>query len=194
MSPTTRRIGVLAAWSGLLAAQGSVVAAYLGLGTWWHWLLHQLIGWGIGLGTAAVIGAWTRYRVPALPALLSGQLLSIVPDLQFRLARMPHEPSMDLWLGHISIHTGPSPVLVALGAVLLGGWAWIAMSYDRRPVATGLGGGALVLVLAACLLARPVPSTLADYPVDTAPLGSGSLELTTPEGEMLLAERSFGPV
>jgi hypothetical protein len=108
--------------------------------------------------------------VPAVVALLVGQLLSIVPDLQFRYARMPHEPSMDLWLGHISLHTGPSPVLVSLGALLLGGWGWIAAAYDRRAAAAALGAGALVLVTVACLQARPIPDRLADYPTDTAPL------------------------
>ena len=165
-----RRFAVLAAWAGLAALQYGLVMAYLGLGTWWHWLLHQLVGWGLGLATAALVAATTRHRVPALPALLIGQLLSVVPDLQFRLARMPHEPSMDLWLGHISIHTGPSPVLVALAALLVGGWAWVAGAYDRRAVAGALGGAALVLVAGACLLARPVPSTLADYPLETPPL------------------------
>lgn len=58
---------------------------------------------------------FTRYRIPAVVALVAGQLASIVPDLQFRYQRMPHMRSMDVWLGHISIHTGPSPVLVALG-------------------------------------------------------------------------------
>lgn len=162
-----RRAAVLTAWAGLAALQYGLVTAYLGLGTWWHWLLHQLVGWGLGLAVAALAAATTRYRVPALPALLVGQLLSVVPDLQFRFARMPHKPSMDLWLGHISIHTGPSPVLVALGALLVGGWAWVAGAYDRRAVAGALGTAALVLVAGACLLARPVPSTLADYPLDT---------------------------
>ncbi len=165
-----RRAAVLAAWAGLAALQYGIAMAYLGLGTWWHWLVHQLVGWGLGLATAGVVAATTRYRVPALPALLVGQLLSIVPDLQFRYARMPHEPSMDLWLGHISIHTGPSPVLVALAALLVGGVAWVAGAYERRAVAGSLGCVALVLVVGACLLARPVPSTLADYPLDTAPL------------------------
>lgn len=165
-----RRAAVLAAWAGLAALQYGLATAYLGLGTWWHWLLHQLTGWGLGLATAGLVAATTRYRVPALAALLAGQLLSIVPDLQFRYARMPHEPTMDLWLGHISIHTGPSPVLVALAALLVGGCAWVAGAYDRRRVAGLLGVTALVLVAGACLLARPVPGTLADYPLDTAPL------------------------
>jgi hypothetical protein len=85
---------------------------------------------------------------------------------------MPHEPTMDLWLGHISIHTGPSPVLVALGAVLLGGWAWIASSYDRRRLAVGFGLASLALVAGACLAAREVPERLADYPLDTPPLAA----------------------
>jgi hypothetical protein len=165
-----RRFAVLAAWAGLTVLQLGVATAYVSLGTWWHWLLHQLVGWGVGLGAAALVTAATGRSVPAVVALLVGQLLSIVPDLQFRYARMPHEPSMDLWLGHISLHTGPSPVLVALGALLLGGWGWIAGAYDRRLPAAALGAGALVLVTVACLLSRPVPAQLVDYPTDTEPL------------------------
>ena len=117
-----RRLAVLAAWAGLLVLEVGVAVSYLGLGTWWHYLLHQLVGWGVGLSTAALVATVSRWRVPAVVALVAGQLVSIVPDLQFRYARMPHEPAMDVWLGHISLHTGPSPVLVALGALLLGGW------------------------------------------------------------------------
>jgi len=168
-----RRCGRGAALVGLLAAEIAVAVAYLGFGTWWHWLLHQYVGWGVGLSTAALVGAFTRYRIPVTVALLAGQVLSIVPDLQFRYARMPHEPSMDLWLGHISIHTGPSPVLVALGALLLGGWAWIATAYGRRGPAVGLAVGGLVLVTIACLLARDVPTRLQDYPLDTPRVVTG---------------------
>lgn len=164
---TVRRFGRLAAWAGLLAAQGLIVRTYVDFGTWWHWLLHVQIGWGLGLATAALIGAFTRYRVPALAALLAGQLVSIIPDLQFRFLRMPHEASMDVYLGHISIHTGPSPVLVALGSLLLGGWAWTATAYDRRRLGAALGLGSLALVLGACLLADDVPTRLADFPLDT---------------------------
>ena len=174
MSERARRYGRWAAWAGLLAVELSVAVAYLGFGTWWHWLLHQYVGWGVGLSTAALVGAFTRYRIPVVVALLGGQLLSIVPDLQFRYARMPHEPSMDLWLGHISIHTGPSPVLVALSALLLGGWAWIATAYGRRGPAVGLAVGGLVLVAVACLLARDVPTRLQDFPLDTPRVVTGN--------------------
>ena len=163
-----RRLGALAAWAGLVSLELVVALTYQSYGTWWHWLLHQQVGWGLGLGAAALIAATTGRRVPAALALVGGQLLSIVPDLMFRYARMPHEPSMDLWLGHISIHTGPSPVLVALGSLLLGGWAYAGAATGHRVIGTGLAAGALVLVTVACLLARPVPATLEDYPVDTA--------------------------
>jgi hypothetical protein len=165
-----RRVSVLAAWAGLVALQVLVARTYVGFGTWWHWLLHQQVGWGVGLATAALAAAVTRWRVPAVVALLTGQLASIVPDLLFRFARMPHEPSMDVWLGHIAIHTGPSPVLVALGSLLLGGWAHIAATVGRRRLAVPLAVVALALVVVACVLARPLPPTLADHPRDSAPV------------------------
>ena len=165
-----RRVAVLAAWAGLVALQVVVARTYVGFGTWWHWLLHTQVGWGVGLATAALVAAVSRWRVPAVVALLAGQLASIVPDLQFRFARMPHEPSMDVWLGHIAIHTGPSPVLVALGSLLLGGWAHIAATVGRRRLAVPLALVALALVVVACVLARPLPTTLADYPSDSAPV------------------------
>lgn len=166
---TPARAARLAAWAGLAALQYGVAVAYLSRGTWWHYLLHQFVGWGAGLALAAVVAAFTRYRIPAVVALVVGQLLSIVPDLQFRYQRMPHEASMDVWLGHISIHTGPFPLLVALGCLLLGGWAFVAVSYGRRHLGAGLALGATALVVTACLLATPVPTSLAEFPADSAP-------------------------
>jgi len=168
-----RRLLALASWAGLLSLELVVALTYDRYGTWWHWLLHQQVGWGLGLAAAALASVATGRRVPAAVALVGGQLLAIVPDLLFRYARMPHEPSMDLWLGHISIHTGPSPVLVALGSLLLGGWAYIGAATGRRAAGSALGVGALVLVTVACLLARPVPTSLEDYPRDTAPVVVG---------------------
>lgn len=165
-----RRLALLAGWTGLLALEVVVARAYVGFGTWWHWLLHQQVGWGVGLATAALVATVSRWRPPAVVALLAGQVASIVPDLQFRFARMPHDPSMDVWLGHISLHTGPSPVLVALGSLLLGGWSYVAVAVERRRLAVPLALGGLVLVVVACVLARPLPATLADHPADSAPV------------------------
>ena len=168
-----RRVAALAGWAALVALEVVVARAYVGFGTWWHWLLHTQVGWGVGLATAALVAVVSRRRVPAVVALLAGQLVSIVPDLQFRFGRMPHEPSMDVWLGHIAIHTGPSPVLFALGALLLGGWAHIAATVGRRRAGAALALGALALVVGACVLARPLPTTLADHPADSAPVVLG---------------------
>ena len=161
-----RRAAVLAAWAGLLSVELVVALTYRAYGTWWHWLLHHLIGWGVGLAIAALFAVATRRHVPVVLALVVGQFASIVPDLMFRFLRMPHEASMDLWLGHISIHTGPSPVLVALGALLIGGTAYSSSAYGRRRTSVALAVGALLLVTVACLLARDTPTRLSDYPLD----------------------------
>ena len=123
------------------------------------------IGLGIGLAVAALVQVLSGRRVPALGAGLIGQLFSIAPDLAFRFLRMPHTPSMDLFLGHIAIHTGPSPVLVALAVLLLGGWAWVAAAYGRRAVAAALAIGTGGSLLLACLLAGPVPSRLGEFTI-----------------------------
>lgn len=167
-----RRYGIVAAWAGLLAVQFSVASAYLVRGTWWHWLLHQLVGWGIGLAVAALLLVTTARSLPVVVALLAGQLVSIAPDLQFRFQRMPHMAWMDVYLGHISLHTGPSPTLVALGILLLGGWGWLAAAYGRPRLAVGLAVGAGVLLLVATVLATPLPSQLSQYPRDTPPLAA----------------------
>jgi hypothetical protein len=158
------RLAVVAGWAGLLSLELLVARSYLSYGTWWHYLLHQYVGWGAGLALAAVVAACGRYRIPVVAALVGGQLASIVPDLQFRFQRMPHMAHMDIWLGHISIHRGPSPTLVALGALLLGGAAWLAGAYLHRRTAIGLAVATAGLVLVGCVAAEPVPSTLEEFP------------------------------
>jgi hypothetical protein len=158
---------VLAAWAGLLSLELVLALTYRSYGTWWHWLLHQLVGWGIGLSVAALVMLASRRHVPAVLALVAGQVASIVPDLMFRYLRMPHEASMDVWLGHISIHTGPSPVLVALGSLLVGGAAYAVAAYGRRRSSAALAAAGLLLVTVACLMSRDIPSSLVDYPRDT---------------------------
>ena len=167
---TPRRFAVASAWAGLLALQYGIAVAYFDRGTWWHYLLHQMVGWGTGLAVAGLVAVFTRYRVPAAVALVVGQLLSIVPDLQFRYQRMPNMPSMDLYLGHISVHRGPVPTLVALGCVLLGGWAFLAVDSGRRRAGAALAVGAFAMLAAACLVAEPIPSTIAEFPSNSSPV------------------------
>lgn len=153
----------------LLVVEGAIALAYYDRGTWWHWLLHQYVGWGLGLAAGGLIWSLSRRRVPAVAALLVGQLVAITPDLMFLAMRMPHETWMDWWVGHISLHTGPSPLLVATAVLLLGGWGWLLAG--PRPWAglvVSLAGPGLLL--AACLLARPLPTALSQYPADSAPV------------------------
>ncbi|MEO6204728.1 MAG: hypothetical protein ABIO67_05005 [Mycobacteriales bacterium] len=161
-----RRLLLGALGLGVLALELTVAYAYQVRGTWWHFLLHQYIGWGLGLAAGALIMVATRRRVPVIAALLLGQLVSIVPDLMFRFMRMPHTAWMDLWVGHISIHRGPSPLLVATAVLLLGGLAWLLTSV--RPayaVVVALLGP--ILLTGACLAAKPLPTRLSDFGVDT---------------------------
>ncbi len=158
-----RQVLAAAAYAGLLALQAGIVVAYLSRGTWWHYLLHQFVGWGLGLAAA---GAFVALRpaafVPPAAAATVGQLVAIAPDLAFKYARVPHTPGMDVWVGHISIHRGPSPVLVALVVLLLGSWSWLAAAYGRRRAALALAAATAALLVGACLLADPLPTRLAD--------------------------------
>jgi hypothetical protein len=181
-----RRALVTAGWLGLLALQLLVGRSYVDRGAFWHWLLHVPIGLGVGLAVGALLWAATGRRMPAVACGLrrdrpphpgggvrparSAVLDRAGPDVP--LLRMPHEPSMNLHLGHIAIHTGPSPVLVALPTLLLGGWGWVAAASRRRWFASALSVTALVLLLIACLMARPLPSRHSDFPHATAPLGA----------------------
>ena len=125
-----------------------------------------MTGWGVGLAAAGLAMALVAgLRVPPLPAAVAGQLVSIVPDLMFRYLRMPHTRAMDWWLGHISIHTGPSPTLVALAVLLLGGGSWLAAAGGARRTAAALAVTASAGLVTACLLAAPIPTRLADFPV-----------------------------
>lgn len=153
---------------GVLAVEGLIGRTYYERGTWWHFLLHQDIGWGLGLSAAAMAGALLTRSVPPLPSMLVGQLVSIVPDLMFRFLRMPHTASMDWWVGHISIHRGPSPLIVATAVLVLGGWSWfLALGQKpRRAIVVALIGPWLILV--SCLVATPVPTTLSGYAADGA--------------------------
>jgi hypothetical protein len=165
-----RRVAQLAALAGIAALQYGIAVAYSSRGTWWHYLLHQTDGWGLGLTAAALLAVALRRRVPPLPAALAGQLVSIAPDLMFRYLRMPHDPLMDVFAGHIAIHRGVSPVVTTWAFFTLGAAAWLLASVRRRRAALGLSAAALVLLTVACVTAQTIPERLADFPSDSAPV------------------------
>jgi len=148
----------------LVLVEAVVVRAYLVRGVAWHALLHTAVGIGLGLSAAALLSALRRRPVAALPFALGGQLVSVAPDVLFVVARLPHARWMDAFVGHISIHTAPLPLPVALVVFLLGGWAWWFCSFGT-PRAAGVSLAALALALFAGALAlrEPLPTELADY-------------------------------
>lgn len=159
-----------AAVAGVVAAQVAIAMAYQSRGTWWHYLLHQQVGWGLGLAVAAAVMVTTRRWVDPLGAALAGQLVSIAPDLAFRYLRMPHDPLMDVFAGHISIHRGVSPVVTTWAFLTLGCAAWLLASVRRDRSAVGVAALAGLLLTVACLTAEPLPQRLADFPADSAPV------------------------
>jgi hypothetical protein len=165
-----RRLAVLAGWVGLVALEVVVARAYVGFGTWWHWLLHQQVGWGVGWPRGASSRPCPAGGRRPSSRCSPGRSRRSCPDLQFRFARMPHEPSMDVWLGHISLHTGPVPR--RRGARLAAARRLGARRRDARPAAPrGPAGRRRAGPRGvACVLARPLPATLADYPADSAPV------------------------
>lgn len=159
-----------AAYAGVVALQVGLAIAYHSRGTWWHYLLHQQVGWGLGLAAGATLMVATRRHVSPLWAALAGQLVSIAPDLAFRYLRMPHDPLMDVFAGHISIHRGLSPVVTTWAFLTLGCAAWLLASVRRDRVAVGTAALAALLLTVACLTADPLPERLADFPADSAPV------------------------
>lgn len=159
MRAARRRVGLAV----LAAAELWLADQYAVRGTSWHYLLHSLVGAGFGLALAGLFGAARRRSVSPWPWAILGQLVSITPDLIFILGRVPHQRWMDLFLGHISIHTAPQPLLVGLGMFLLGGWAWLAAALARRGAAAALGCAAIVLFGVALGLHTPLPTRIANY-------------------------------
>ena len=172
-TPVTRALALAAAGAG----EAVVAQAYVARGTTWHLLLHTLIGLGLGLAAGAVASALAphrnlaRYRLeqrgkPFGPVrwAVAGQLVSIVPDLLFAIIQIPHARWMDVFVGHITIHLVPAPLLVALAVFLLGSSAWFAAVVLRRRLGGALLAVATVASLGVALaLAAPIPTQLSDY-------------------------------
>lgn len=171
-TPVTRALALAAAGAG----ESVVAQAYVQRGTTWHLLLHTLIGLGLGLAAGATASALVQNRGRArhpdsrgrpfgpVRWAVAGQLVSIVPDLLFVVLRIPHAQWMDVFIGHITIHLVPAPLLVALTVFLLGSSAWFAAVVLRRRLVGAVLAVSTVAALGTALaLAAPIPTSLSDY-------------------------------
>ena len=132
-------------------------------GTSWHFLVHSMIGVGLGLSAAAFWSA--RRHEAANPWIwgIVGQLISVLPDFIFIILRMPHDPWMDVFVGHISIHTSPAPLIVSLILFSLGIWSWYCGSVLKQyTLSLRLAGVTFVVLLLALAFHRALPNTLHD--------------------------------
>lgn len=157
----------------LAAGELALYDAYRGEQAGVHWTVHLLVGL-----TAAAVWNLGVLLVKAAPA--RGQLISILvfhvyaifPDLLFD-AGAPHARSMDVFLGHLSVHYLPG-----------GERSWLAI---------GLASfGIYVVVLTAWLAARRREAELGMAPG----IGIGGLAVVRPQHDpetTPLAQLRFGP-
>lgn len=149
---------------GVLALQASLFVAYSTFRTQWHYLLHTSLGFSAGLVTAAVVAAITGRRTGPLTFAIVGQLVSVTPDVMFRMMRMAHVRWMDVFIAHITVHTSPGRLLVSAGSAITASWAWWCVAVvRRRRLGLALAFLAVAMVAVALALHTPIPTQLSDY-------------------------------
>ncbi len=157
------RVLRVAGFATLVAVEALLGWSYAVRGTAWHLLLHTGIGAGLGLAAAGTVAALRSRPVRALPWAVLGQLVSAGPDLIFVLVREPHRRWMDVFVGHVSVHTAPQPLLIGLAVFVVGGWAWYAGTTGRRTAGLLLAVAAVGTLAIGLALHRPLPTRLDDY-------------------------------
>lgn len=158
------RTAVWGARLALIAIEVVLIRQYVVRGTAWHGLVHSFLGLGAGLAVAALVSAGTGRPTRGLGWAAAGQLVSVTPDLLYSLGDVPHRSWMDLFAGHLAVHTAWAPLLLTFGFFLAAGWAWWLASgagFVRTGAVLALGAAAVVVV--ALVRADPVPSRLVDF-------------------------------
>jgi hypothetical protein len=153
--------------AALLAGELYLYLRYDSLDGQFHFWLHGLIGWALGLSVLAVLRLRARDDVrPALftawEAVAVGHLYSAFPDILFLTGELLHARWMDLFALHITVHFIPVPVLTALVLFLLATVGYgLAMSRRRR-AAAGAVIAATATLAVALTFAAPLPSSIED--------------------------------
>lgn len=149
-----------------LAAEIGLYLGYVGLGAQYHYWLHGLVGAAAGLGALTVRILLGRAPVgtgAVVSAALAGHLLSAVPDVLFRIGRLPHQPWMDLFLFHIRVHLVPWPLVGALAVLLITSGALVSAMYARRVAASAALGAAVIIAVSGLVAAAPIPDSIQDF-------------------------------
>lgn len=73
-----------------------------------HWFLHFFVGASVALLGMAIFTFVSGRIVPVVPLwMVTGHLIAMFPDVLWQFLITPHEPWMDVFLGHISAHFVP---------------------------------------------------------------------------------------
>ena len=147
----------------LVAFEVLMLQQYVARGTAWHGLIHSLAGWGAGLAAGALVASVRGRATRGIGWAVAGQLVSAAPDVAYILANRPHRPWMDVFVGHIPVHTAWAPVLLTFGFFVAAGWAWWLASVGLPRAGAGLSLAATVVFGIALLRADPVPSQLIEF-------------------------------
>ena len=97
-----------------------------------HFLWHLVYGGSVGVAIGAGIALYRSHQ-PRNPSLwaLGGYLYMIVPDLLWVLPVLwggnvyPHQPWMDIFLGHVFLDTWSYTTVVLVPTMLLAGLLWV---------------------------------------------------------------------
>jgi hypothetical protein len=153
--------------AALLAGELYLYLRYGSLDGQFHFWLHGLLGWALGLSVLAVLrlragGSARPARVTAWEAVGLAHLYSAFPDILFLTGEVLHARWMDVFALHITVHFIPAPVLTALVLFLLATAGYgLAMSRQRRAAAGGLIAASATLAVAVAF-AAPLPSSIED--------------------------------
>jgi hypothetical protein len=151
----------------LVAGELYLYLRYDSLDGEFHFWLHGLLGWALGLSVLAVLQPRAREGVRPAPftaweAAAVGHLYSAFPDILFLTGELLHAPWMDVFALHITVHFIPVPVLTTLVLFLLATVGYgLAMSRLRH-AAAGAVIAATATLAVAVTFAAPVPSSIED--------------------------------
>lgn len=158
--------------AALVAGELSLYLRYASLDGQFHYWLHGLLGWALGLLALTALrlragGDARPVRFTAWEAVGLAHLYSAFPDILFLTGEVLHARWMDVFALHITVHFIPAPVLTALVLFLLATASYgLAMSRRRRAAAGGLITAVAILAVAilavAVTFAAPLPSSIAD--------------------------------